>query len=1042
MHSFVVSTFSVNVYSLMGIVLIGTLVFSLCVRKRYTAKDLTAVWSIAALVVVCGSVFIAKAEREQKAHLYGILQRHAHIYRDAVVSLGHNDIPLENATEHENYGKIIAFFKLCHRSMPLIPSTYTLRNNTEGKLIFFVEPGIYLGEDEKGESQYELSTKCGDPFPAMQGEADKIFAEGTSYVSPEPYTDEYGTWVTALEPIPAPNGKIEGILGVDYLAVDWNASIAAAGRAAMETGFAVFVFLLVGVVFFAERQYQRRKEKTHTLEQESLLRHVHLTEAIINATPNAILVLCEGIKKPYTNNHYTALFPGCENFYYNEPLERVRAYYSQYLSNVDEFLNLVHEVRTKRGRHSGLMRMRNGRVMTVTGHGTEIREGNIGEAEVWTINDITEQENAQKTLKLQQNLVKAVYDASEDALFAIIDGILPIANHAYSAFFPNWEEICRYNQPIEELWAFYNQYVFDTDYKMFLIENLRKTRETQTGVIHFRNGKIVHITGRLIKTDFGESGEAELWTLRDITQRVEYEQSLEIQQKAMEHISVAICRVSKTGQFIYANRSAAKLLGCAAVDELLGRNTWDFGPCRNQEEWNTYWQSIVEQDSIIFNGEICRLDGLSFTANVHCDHVEYEGKEFAACCIQDLTEQTKRLAAEQATGAKSQFLASMSHEIRTPLNGIIGLSDLLLSTSLDSTQLQYAELLQTSGRYLLSLINDILDFSKIEAGKLEIECIDFDLPQLLHGVVGMLTPKASEKSIEIRCEFVNKLPKVVIGDPVRLRQVLVNLAGNAIKFTGQGAVRIVVETLRDAEAGGEVQVRFACVDSGIGIPPEGIGKLFKSFSQVESGTTRKYGGTGLGLAICKQLVGLMGGEIGVNSTENVGSEFWFVLPFKKGAAKISPSTNGAGSTAIGISPDANTNSGTILVAEDNKINQIVVGEILKRAGFSYEVVGDGQQAVVAVKRELAQAPTVRRKYVVVLMDCQMPVLDGYEATKQIREMETDTHIPIIALTANAMKEDAQRCLDAGMDSYCAKPIDPAELVAEIQRMLTLKPQEE
>ncbi|MDR3108576.1 MAG: response regulator [Planctomycetaceae bacterium] len=563
---------------------------------------------------------------------------------------------------------------------------------------------------------------------------------------------------------------------------------------------------------------------------------------------------------------------------------------------------------------------------------------------------------------------------------------------------------------------------------MSLISNLRKTHETQSGIIHLRNGKFIHITGQFIETGFGKSGEAEFWTLQDITQRTEYEQSLEIQQKAMEHISLAICRVSKTGQFIYANHSAAKLLGCGTAEELLGRSVWEFGPSKNQDDWETYWQSIVEVNSIAVNGDIRRLDGSTFTANIHCDHVEYEGKEFAACCIQDLTEQTRRIAAEQATGAKSQFLASMSHEIRTPLNGIIGFSDLLMSTELDATQLQYVKLLQTSGGYLLSLINDILDFSKIEAGKLEIENIEIDLTQLIHGVVGMLTPKANEKAIEISCDIVNKLPEIVIGDPVRLRQVLVNLVSNAIKFTGQGFVRIVAETLKDAAVGGEVQVKFSCIDSGIGIPSEGISKLFKSFSQVEAGTTRKYGGTGLGLAICKQLVGLMGGEIAVKSTENVGSEFWFVLPFKKGIAR--QQTVVAQPVSLDTEDTAFfADCGTILVADDNKINQIVAGEILKRAGFKFDVVDNGQEAVDAVRN---------KKYAVVLMDCQMPVLNGYEATKQIRKMETDTHIPIIALTANVMKEDAQMCLDAGMNSYCAKPIDPPELMAEIRRQLGLK----
>jgi signal transduction histidine kinase/DNA-binding response OmpR family regulator len=388
---------------------------------------------------------------------------------------------------------------------------------------------------------------------------------------------------------------------------------------------------------------------------------------------------------------------------------------------------------------------------------------------------------------------------------------------------------------------------------------------------------------------------------------------------------------------------------------------------------------------------------------------------------------------QAASRAKSQFLANMSHEIRTPLNGVIGMADLLLATSLDQKQRRYAMLVKSSAEVLTTLISDTLDFSKIEAGKMEIESIDFNLRVVIGEVVEMLSPKASNKGLTVRSEVEADVPSGVRGDPIRLRQILINLINNAIKFTEQGQVTVHVS--RQEGPQDKVALRIAVQDTGIGIPPDRMDRLFKSFSQVDASTTRKYGGTGLGLAISKQLAELMGGKIGVESRPGEGSTFWFTVMLEpaRQPASVDPAMNGDESL-----PDANhspvARDMRILLAEDHEVNQLVFTDLLANAGYSCDVVSDGCKAVEAA---------ASGQYDLVLMDCQMPEMDGFEATGAIRAQERDEavagrparHLPIVALTANAVSGDRQRCLDAGMDAYCTKPVDGRKLIETIETLL-------
>jgi signal transduction histidine kinase len=378
-----------------------------------------------------------------------------------------------------------------------------------------------------------------------------------------------------------------------------------------------------------------------------------------------------------------------------------------------------------------------------------------------------------------------------------------------------------------------------------------------------------------------------------------------------------------------------------------------------------------------------------------------------------------KIAAEAAAEAKAIFLANMSHELRTPMNGIIGMVDILKKTKLTPAQREYLNIIESSGESLLTIINDILDLSKIESGHMELENIPFSLTEELHSVMNIMQIIADKKKLPLRLRIGPYVPEYVSGDPVRLKQIIINLVNNAIKFTEEGSVTLFVE--KKGAEDGRVQLLFKVTDTGIGISPEGQKKLFRSFSQVDKSTTRKYGGTGLGLTISKNLTHMMGGEIGVESVEGVGSTFWFYVflelsdkeSYEKQHQEEEQSKNGKKRVQIKLK---------ILLAEDNKINQKVAMINLNNMGHEVDIANNGKEAVEKFRQG---------DYDLIFMDVHMPEMDGVEACQKIREIENKNgsikKIPIIAMTANTSDEERKKYLEAGMDDYIGKPFKQTEL---------------
>lgn len=557
-----------------------------------------------------------------------------------------------------------------------------------------------------------------------------------------------------------------------------------------------------------------------------------------------------------------------------------------------------------------------------------------------------------------------------------------------------------------------------------------------------------------------EAGEVQYYitTGIDITDRYRAGQELlksEIQFRTMWEASCEpMFLTDGDGIILKVNAAFAAMLGQLA-DSIAGSSVTDLFAPEQREEIRTCHRLSYETGNgeRMFERQLRFADGRSGFFEHSMVRVDIPGQSPQMLCIlRDVTErkrdaeelarakeaaeaanrelieanrnleETGRLAREMAdraealSAAKSDFLANMTHEVRTPLNGILGMTGLALETNLASDQREYLELVKSSAEALLSLVNDVLDFSKYEAGKLGLDCVEFPLRTMVREVLRPLALRASISGLAFESVIEEQVPERVIGDPLRIGQVLRNLAGNAIKFTNQGKVSVWVRS--KSVEGSKAMLSFSVADTGIGVPPEKHRLIFEPFTQADGSTTRKYGGTGLGLSISAGLVELMGGSIWVESEVGKGSTFYFTVPVDLAMSILLavPSANG----------ERAKRRLHILVAEDNSVNQRLATRLLEREGHAVTIAGSGQEALEALERR-GYEPT---PFDLILMDVQMPDMDGLEATARIRERERESggRVPIVAMTAQAAEADRLRCLDSGMDAYISKPVHVPELM--------------
>ena len=569
--------------------------------------------------------------------------------------------------------------------------------------------------------------------------------------------------------------------------------------------------------------------------------------------------------------------------------------------------------------------------------------------------------------------------------------------------------------------------------------------QTEKRLLH-KDGHVVwaKVTVNLVRNSAGQPFRT-MAIIHDISERKRVENALQAAHQAtkreqkfleavFEALPVGICITDEQGGIIRTNHMDEEIWGIrpvtGGVNDYLDYKAWwaETGKKVQPEEWASAKAVHKGESTIGQVFKIQRFDGKDrIISNSAAPVRDDDGRILgSAVSIQDITRlweyslelKEAKVAAEAANTAKSRFLANMSHEIRTPMNGVIGLIELLLATELTQEQRQYAKMVKDSGKNLVELISNILDLSKIEAHKIELEFIHFNLHTEMSNTVNLFSSSAREKGLELHVQIDPDVPLLLTGDPGRLRQILSNLIGNAIKFTETGTISLYV--CKDAEDCERTTLRFLVQDTGIGIAPEKLEHIFEPFTQADGSTTRKHGGTGLGLTIAKQLAVLMGGSVGVERNDAGGTTFWFTAVLHK----LPERRNAPRNETVALEPlesklitAETTKNERILLAEDDLTNQFMTRAILIKLGYQVDVANNGYEALRLLEKN---------DYTLVLMDCMMPELNGYEATTVIRNPASAVRnhaIPVIALTANAMKEDKENCLAAGMDDYLSKPIN-------------------
>ena len=667
-------------------------------------------------------------------------------------------------------------------------------------------------------------------------------------------------------------------------------------------------------------------------------------------------------------------------------------------------------------------------------------------AAIESLRDITERKQDEESL---QKLSLAIEQMPVTVMITNREGIIEYVN-------PNFTKVTGYlaeeaigrnpNALVKSGWH-------PTEFFSELWSTILSGREWRGEMRNKRKNGELYWESASISPVKGPTGEIKHFVAvkEDITERKRAEDALNRSDERirllLESTAEAIYGIDLEGACTFANPACARLLGYAHPDELLGRNM-HLLMHHTQADGSSYpaegcplCRVLCGEEGIHHDDEIFwRADGTSFAAEYWSYPQLHDGEAVGGVVtFFDITERKRAevelreasAVAEAATRAKSEFLANMSHEIRTPMNAALGMLYLLQQTGLSDRQKNYLDKAHTASTMLLKVINDILDFSKIEAGKLELEEVPFRLKDVLADLAAVATATLRDKPIELRVQCDPQIPELLIGDPLRLGQVLLNLTSNAIKFTEKG--RVEVEATLKGSGEGEVTLRFAVADTGIGMPPRQQAALFSAFTQADTSTTRRYGGTGLGLAISNQMVEMMGGSILVASEEGKGSTFSFVIRLQRLSAEQAATAEPVRGEGAGGYPDRDPSADEkscqgvrILLVEDNPINQEVAKEILERRGVQVDLARNGAEA-------LARVTASGVSYGAVLMDVHMPVMDGLEATRRIRQHVGFERLPIIAMTACALTRERTMCIEAGMNDQVNKPIDVAELFATLSR---------
>jgi PAS domain S-box-containing protein len=622
----------------------------------------------------------------------------------------------------------------------------------------------------------------------------------------------------------------------------------------------------------------------------------------------------------------------------------------------------------------------------------------------------------------------------------------------YNIYKINTEETITYDKVIEMT------HVADRDYlKNMLEESIRRRKSFNFYYRIIRSDKVIRTLdtkGEVVSDEQGNVVRV-IGTSQDVSERVN-EEEMEKLAIAATKSNNSVIIADKDGKIKWVNEGFTKLTGYSLEEiidthgELLRRGN-ETGLSRHTD----FYQSVIkERKPVIYESKNYAKDGREYwvittltpvlskdggverilaiesdiTLRKKIEEELIEANKIAKKSLKEANQALEELMRtrkelEELMKVKEQFLANMSHEIRTPMNAIVGFTSLLLKTKLTAEQRQYINAVKTSGENLLVIINDILDFSKIQSGKFVFEQIEFRLSQVISTLTEMMLPKSTEKNIRLTTRLDRNIHDYLIGDPTRLNQILLNLVGNAIKFTEKGEVKIVVDLLSEKED--ILELKFSIIDTGIGIPPDKIKTVFEGFTQASNETTRKYGGTGLGLTIVKQLIELQKGSISVESKEGEGSTFSFVLKYKKDLHPESKK-NIVEEEEPELIPDLN-----ILLVEDNLLNQILAKKVLTDWKWKVEVAENGAVAVEKLGKN---------EYDLILMDIQMPEMDGYEATKLIRRSfdPPKRDIPIIAMTAHALAGEAEKCLNIGMNEYISKPFDKKVLYSKIVSVVKKK----